>query len=152
MSRGDFKMVHIPFAGAGPAINALLSKTTDMNAGSYSSVKGQIDSGTVRALFQAGPERLPELPDVPTLIESGFSGFVAETFMAMFAPAGIDPAIVQQLTKEVTEIMAMPDVRKAIEQTGLRVTARGPRDLRARIDRELPMWAVAISQIGLKIQ
>jgi tripartite-type tricarboxylate transporter receptor subunit TctC len=152
MRRGDFKMVHVPFPGAGPAINALLSKTTDMNAGSYSSVKGQIDSGTVRALFHAGPERLPELPDVPTLIESGFPGFVAETFMAMFAPAGTDPAIVQRLTSEVTAILAMPDVKQAIEQTGLRITAKGPQDLRKRMDRELPMWADAVSQIGLQIK
>jgi tripartite-type tricarboxylate transporter receptor subunit TctC len=152
MRRGNFKMVHVPFPGAGPALNALLSKTTDMNAGSYSSVKGQIDGGLVRALFHAGPSRLPELPNVPTLVESGFPGFVAETFMAMYAPAGTDSAIIERLTKEVIEIMAMPEVKKAIEQTGLHVTAKGPQGLRERMNRELPMWAEVISQIGLKIQ
>lgn len=152
MRRGNFKMVHVPFPGAGPALNALLSKTTDMNAGSYSSVKGQIDGGLVRALFHAGPARLPELPNVPTLVESGFPGFVAETFMAMYAPAGTDVAITERLTKEVIEIMAMPEVKKAIEQTGLHVTAKGPQGLRERMNRELPMWTEVISQIGLKIQ
>lgn len=152
MRRGDFKMVHVPFPGAGPAINALLAKTTDMNAGSYSSVKGQIDGGLVRALFHAGPARLPAMPNVPTLVESGFPGFVAETFMAMFAPAGTDRAITERLTKEVIDIMAMPDVKKSIEQTGLQVTAKGPKGLRERMDRELPMWAETVSQIGLKIQ
>ncbi len=152
MRLGDFKMVHVPFPGAGPALQGLLSRTTDMNAGSYSSVKGQIDGGSVRALFHAGPARLPEMPNVPTLIESGFPGFVAETFMAMYAPAGTDAAITERLSKEVVEILAIPDVKNGIEQTGLHVVASGPKALRARMDRELPMWAEVISQIGLKIQ
>jgi tripartite-type tricarboxylate transporter receptor subunit TctC len=152
MMLGDFKMVHIPFAGAGPALQGLLSHTTDLNAGSYSSVKGQIDDGAVRALFHAGPTRLPELPDVPTLIESGFPGFVSETFIAMYAPAGTDAAIIGRLSREVTEILAIPEVRGAIEKTGLHITASGPEALRERMARELPMWADVVSQIGLKIQ
>jgi tripartite-type tricarboxylate transporter receptor subunit TctC len=152
MRLADFKMVHIPFAGAGPALQGLLSHTTDMNAGSYSSVKGQIDDGSVRALFHAGPARLPELPDVPTLVESGFPGFVTETFMAMYAPAGTDPALIARLSKQVIEILAIPEVRRAIELTGLHITASGPNGLRERMAREVPMWSETISQIGLKIQ
>jgi tripartite-type tricarboxylate transporter receptor subunit TctC len=152
MRLADFKMVHVPFGGAGPALQALLSHTTDMNAGSYSSVKGQIDDGSVRALFHAGPTRLPDLPDVPTLVELGFPGFVTETFMAMYAPAGTDPALIERLSKEVIDILAMPEVRHAIELTGLHITASGPQKLRERMEREVPMWSEVISQIGLKIQ
>lgn len=152
MRLADFKMVHVPFGGAGPALQALLSHTTDMNAGSYSSVKGQIEDGSVRALFHAGPARLPDLPDVPTLVELGFPGFVSETFMAMYAPAGTDPAIIDRLSKEVIEILALPEVRQAIELTGLQITASGPQHLRERMERDVPMWSEIISQIGLKIE
>jgi tripartite-type tricarboxylate transporter receptor subunit TctC len=70
----------------------------------------------------------------------------------MYVPAGTDPALVGRLSKEVVEILAIPGVRSAIEKTGLHITAGGPKALRERMERELPMWADVVSQIGLTIQ
>ncbi|MEP9377533.1 tripartite tricarboxylate transporter substrate binding protein [Aquabacter sp. CN5-332] len=148
---GGFKLLMVPFPGAGPATQAVLAGTTDMNTGSYSSTRGQIASGQLRVLFHAGPKRLPELPDVPTLEELGFPGFVAETFMAMFAPAGTDPAIIKKLSGQVLAILAQPDVRAGIERTGLAVHAEGPEALAARVAKDAAMWRSVVEEIGLTL-
>lgn len=142
-------MVHVPYSGAGPNIQALLSSTTDMSTSSYSSVKAQADGGLIRPLFHAGAARIPALPDTPTLRELGFD-IVSETFIAMFAPAGTDPAIVDRLAKEVTAALARPAVREGIERTGVAVTAAGPEALRERVRREVPIWAETVAETGLR--
>ncbi|TCT05196.1 Bug family tripartite tricarboxylate transporter substrate binding protein [Aquabacter spiritensis] len=148
---GGFKLLHVPFPGAGPATQAVLAGTTDMNTGSYSSTRGQIASGQLRVLFHAGAKRLPDLPDVPTLEELGFPGFVAETFMAMFAPAGTDPAIIKKLSDQVIAILNKPEVRAGIEKTGLTVHAEGPAALTARVAKEVVIWREVVKEIGLKL-
>lgn len=149
---GGFELLHVPFAGASLALQGLLSETTDLNTGSYSSIKSQIDAGEVRALFHAGPERLEAMPDVPTLDESGFPGFISETFMAMFAPAGTDPAIVDLLAEHVVEILHREDIRANIEQTGLYITAQGPEQLAERVAAEVPMWEQVIEDADVRIE
>ena len=148
----DIELLHIPVPGASRALQGALSGTTQLNTGSYSSIKGQIDAGEMRALFHAGPERLDSMPDVPTLSELGYDGFVSETFMAMLAPAGTDPAIVQKLADAVTGILQDEEVRAGIEETGLAVTGTGPEALNRRVAEETPMWAETIEDAGVQIQ
>ncbi|NNM74111.1 Bug family tripartite tricarboxylate transporter substrate binding protein [Enterovirga aerilata] len=143
------RMVHVPYSGAGPNIQALLANTTDMSTSSYSSVKGQVDAGLIRPLFHAGPARLPDLPNVPTLKELGYD-IVSETFIAMFAPAGTDTKIVERLSKAVLAALEKPSVRDAIEKTGVVITASGPEALRERVVREVPIWAETVAETGLR--
>jgi tripartite-type tricarboxylate transporter receptor subunit TctC len=146
---GGFRLLLVPFPGAGPATQAVLAGTTDMNTGSYSSTKGQITGGDLRVLFHAGEKRLADLPDVPTLQELGFPGFVSETFMSMFAPAGTNPELIAGLSRAVLAVLARPEVRDGIERTGLIVNAKGPQQLAERVVREVQTWRGVVEEIGL---
>jgi tripartite-type tricarboxylate transporter receptor subunit TctC len=142
---------HIPFPGASPAGQALLSGDVNMMTASLGSVMGQIESGSYRALAQTGPTRWSGLPNVPTFGELGIKDAESDTFQAVFAPAGTPQQIVDRLVREITEILKRPDVRERDLKAGLDVLAEPPEVLRQRIAREIPMYKAIIDQGGLKL-
>ena len=93
------EMVHIPYAGAGPAAQALLSKTVDVASISISVAKPQIDAGNFVGLAVSGGERWPELPDVPTIAEAGIPAALADTWQGLMVPAGTPKDIVDRLAR-----------------------------------------------------
>jgi tripartite-type tricarboxylate transporter receptor subunit TctC len=149
--RAGIKGEHIPFPGAAPAGQALLSGDVDMMTASLGSVMGQIASGTYRPLAQTGPTRWSGLPDVPTFGELGIRDAESDTFQAVFAPAGTPQPIVDRLVKEITEILKRPDIREKYLKAGLDVLAEPPEVLKQRIAREIPMYKAIIDQGGLKL-
>jgi tripartite-type tricarboxylate transporter receptor subunit TctC len=144
-------MVHIPFAGAGPAMTAVLGGQVDMYAANYGSVSGMVNSGQVRPIAVASKIRWSDLPDVPTLDELGIKDAETDNFQGLFAPAGTPKPIVDRLVKELTAILARPDIREKYVKLGLPVVAEGPDAFRARIAREVPMYKDVIDKAGLKI-
>jgi tripartite-type tricarboxylate transporter receptor subunit TctC len=90
----------VPFSGGGPAVTAVLGNTATLTLLSYAALKGQIASGKIKALAVTGTERLPDLPNVPTVAESGFPGFEAYSWIGIFAPAATPPATVARLSQE----------------------------------------------------
>jgi tripartite-type tricarboxylate transporter receptor subunit TctC len=145
-------MVHIPFTGAGPAMTAVLGGQVDMYTANLGSVAALIDSGKVRPIAVTATRRWPDLPDVPTLDGLGIKDAVSDTFQSILAPAGIPQPIIDRLAKELTEILARPDIREKFAKAGLPVVAEGPAAFRARIAREVPMYKEIIDKAGLKIQ
>jgi tripartite-type tricarboxylate transporter receptor subunit TctC len=113
-------------------------------------VEPLIKSGTVRALAITGPERWYSLPDVPTMIESGFPGFISDTFNAMFAPAGTPPEIVALLVKHVREIMKQPQVIDAAQKHGYQIVAGTPEEMSARLVREIAGVKELVARAGIK--
>jgi tripartite-type tricarboxylate transporter receptor subunit TctC len=142
----------VPYGGAGPALQAVLAGTTQLATLNISNVTAQISAGAVRPLVQTGATRAPELPNSPTMIEAGFDGVVAETFQAMLAPAGTPQPVLQQLADAAVTAMRQEDVRKKLADVGFVVTGGGPDVLRARIDREVPMWKDVIEKTGIKVR
>jgi tripartite-type tricarboxylate transporter receptor subunit TctC len=151
-ARTGIDMVHIPFAGAGPANTAVLAGQVDMYTANYASVLPLITGGKVRSIAVTSQNRWPDLPDVPTLAEIGIKGADTDTFQAVFAPAGTPKPIIDRLAKELTSILARPDIREQFKNIGLPVVAEGPDAFRARIAREVPMYQEAIEKGGLKIK
>jgi tripartite-type tricarboxylate transporter receptor subunit TctC len=149
--RTGIDMVHIPFAGAGPAMTAVLGGQVDMYAANYGSVAGMIDSGKVRTIAVAAPKRMAELPDVPTLEELGVKDSSSDNFQGIFAPAGTPQPIIDKLAKALAEILARPDIKEKYVKIGLPVVAEGPAIFRARIAHEVPMYKEIIEKAGLKI-
>ena len=98
--RAGIDMVHIPYRGGGPATMAVLDGTVQVGSVALAPVEPLIKDGKFRALAVTGAQRWFSLPDVPTMIESGFPGFVSDTFNALFAPAGTPPEIVALLSHE----------------------------------------------------
>src|SRR5262249_9985270 len=149
--RTGIDMQHIPFAGAGPATTAALAGQVDLYTANIGSLMGAIEAGKLRAVAVTSKGRWPDLPDVPSLEELGIKAAVSDTFQGIYAPAGTPPPIVDRLAKELTAILARPDVREKFAKAGLPVVAEGPDVFRARIAREVPMYKAIIDQAGLKI-
>jgi tripartite-type tricarboxylate transporter receptor subunit TctC len=150
--RTGINMQHIPFAGAGPATTAALAGQVDMYTANIGSLMGLIDSGKLRPIAVTSKGRWADLPDVPSLEELGVKDAVSDTFQGIYAPAGTPQPVIDRLAKELTAILARPDVREKFVKSGLPVVAEGPEVFRARIAREVPMYKEIIDKAGLKIQ
>jgi tripartite-type tricarboxylate transporter receptor subunit TctC len=150
--RTGVQMLHIPFAGAGPATTAVLGGQVDLYTANIGSLMPLIDAGKVRPIAVTSRERWPDLPDVPSLEELGIRDAVSDTFQGIYAPAGTPQPIIDRLVTELTAILSRDDVREKFTKEGLPVVAEGPDAFRARIAREVPMYKEIIDQAGLKIQ
>jgi tripartite-type tricarboxylate transporter receptor subunit TctC len=137
-------MVHVPFPGAAPAAQALLSKTVDVASISISVAKPQIDSGNFIGLAVSGGERWPELPDVPTIAEAGVPAALADTWQGLMVPAGTPKDIIERLSKATIEVVRRPDVRDKLLKIGFQATGRGHDDFRKRLVDEVPKWKTVI--------
>jgi tripartite-type tricarboxylate transporter receptor subunit TctC len=144
-------MVHIPFAGAGPAMTAVLGGQVDMYTANYGSITGLIASGKVRVIAVGARTRLTDLPDVPTLEELGIKDSSTDNFQGIFAPAGTPQPIIDKLASALAEILARPDVKEKYVKIGLPVVAEGPAAFRARVEHEVSMYREIIEKGGLKI-
>ena len=149
--RTGVQMLHIPFAGAGPATTAVLGGQVDLYTANIGSLMPLIDAGKVRPIAVTSRERWPDLPDAPSLEELGIRDAVSDTFQGIYAPGGTPQPIIDRLVKELSAILSRDDVREKFTKAGLPVVAEGPDMFRARIAREVPMYKEIIDQAGLKI-
>jgi tripartite-type tricarboxylate transporter receptor subunit TctC len=148
--RGGFPMMHVPFRGASPATQAVLAGTTQVGAIALPPAEPLIKSGQLRALAVTGQKRWFSLPDVPTLIEAGFPGFVSDTFSALFAPAGTPKEVVGRLVFEVKRAFEDEEVRAQAQRAGFVVVAGTPEQLTARMAAETAMVKEVVAKAGLK--
>jgi tripartite-type tricarboxylate transporter receptor subunit TctC len=148
--RAGIDVTHIPYPGAGPAFQAVLSGTVQVGSVALSVAMQHIKAGTVVAFAQTGATRWPELPDVPTVEQAGYANSVTETVQALLAPAGTPKEVLERIEKDVVNVLKQRDIADKLKETGFGVIAGGPDVLRARIARELPMWKDVIQQAGLK--
>jgi len=149
--RTGIEMQHIPFPGAGPASNAAIAGQVDLYTANLGSVQGIIDGGKVRPIAVTSKTRWPALPNVPTLEESGVKDAESDTFQGVYVLAGTPQPVIDRLVKELTTILAQPDVKEKFDKIGLPVTAEGPAAFRARVEREVPMYKAVIDKANLRI-
>jgi tripartite-type tricarboxylate transporter receptor subunit TctC len=150
--RAGLDIQHIPYRGGGPATQALVAGTVQLASVALAPVEPLIKSGTVRALAVTGATRWYSLPEIPTMIESGYPGFVSDTFNAMFAPAGTPPEIVALLVKEVREAMKRPDAIEAARKFGYQVVAGTPEQMSARLIAEIKGVKELVARAGIKAE
>ena len=150
--RAGIQMVHVPFRGAGPATQAVLARTTQVGAFALPPAEPLIKSGEFRALAVTGDKRWFSLPEVPTLIEVGFPGFVSDTFSALFAPTGTPKETVARLVSEVRVAFAREEVRTQAQRAGFAIVAGTPEQLAARVSAEVAMVKEVVSRAGIKTQ
>jgi tripartite-type tricarboxylate transporter receptor subunit TctC len=149
---GLAKMSTIVFTGGGEALQALLSGTVQLSSGVLAPAHPQIKSGAIKGLAVTGESRWPDLPDIPTMAEAGFKDFVFETYTALLAPAKTPPEIVSRLEKETLAILARPEMREKLTQSGFQVQARDGKGHMARVEKEIPMYRDVITQAGIKLK
>jgi tripartite-type tricarboxylate transporter receptor subunit TctC len=143
-------MTHIPYPGSGPAMQSILSGTVPVMCGSLPGAHPSIMSGAVRALAVTGTERWFDMPDVPTMIELGYPGFLADTFHGMLAPAGTPPEIVNRLSSLAVAALQEPAFREKLRTLGFEVIAKGPDGLRKRIVAEVQRYKDIIAKAGIE--
>ncbi len=150
-SRAKINIAPIPYPGGGPAIQAVLGGSTQIGSINILGLMPHIKSGALIPLAQTGSERAAEMPNVPTLTELGYPNTEAETFVAILAPAGTPPVIVERLSKEINLILQNAEVSDRLKKFGFRVVAGGPEVLRARMQREVPMWKDIIEKAKVMV-
>jgi tripartite-type tricarboxylate transporter receptor subunit TctC len=150
--RAGIRMVHVPFPGAGPAVQAVLSGTVELAGIAVSTALPHITAGTLIALVQTGKERWPELPDVPTLAEAGLPNADSETYQSIYAPAATPKEILERLAHETVAILKRPEVRAQLEKANFRVLGAGPQAQGERLARDVATWREVITKSGIKLE
>ena len=146
------KMTHVPYKGAAPALIALLSGEVQFMFVSILTVTPLVDSGKVRALGVTSAKRSPSLPNVPAMAETpGLAGFETDLWYGMLAPAKTDPRIVNQLYRETSRILALPDLKGRFEPTGTVMVGSTPKEFAVTIKSDLAKWAKVIKASGAKL-
>lgn len=151
-SRAGIEMTHVPFNGAGPANGALLGGQVDMVSGALPGAHPHIIAGTLKGIAVTGEKRWFDLPNVPTMVEAGYPGFVLDTYVMCLVPAKTPSDINEKLVTAFKKILAKDDVKAKLRMSGLEPTAGGPAQLRARIERELPLWREVVKVAGINPQ
>jgi tripartite-type tricarboxylate transporter receptor subunit TctC len=148
--RAGIEMVHVPFRGAGPAAQAVLSKTTQVGSVALAAAETLIQDGQLRALAVTSEKRWFSLPNVPTMIEVGYPGFISDTFNALFAPAATPPDILALLVREARAAFQRPEARELSRKAGFEVVAGTPEQLAARVAAEIPAVRDLVAKAGIK--
>ena len=143
-------VVRVVYKGAGPATLALLSNEADLLFANPGVFMAHIQSGRLRALAAASTQRIALLPDLPTLHESGFSGFESGSWYGLAAPAHTAPAIVALLHREVVSVLKQPEVVAQLTREGGSVVGNTPQEFGKEIRDDIVKWAKVIKDANIK--
>lgn len=146
MSTTGINMMHVPYRGGAPAVQALLGGQTEVGFVDISVAEPLIHSGKLRALGTSGTNRAPLLPDVPTLAESGVPGFESLTTFGLFVPAGTSDAIVQKLNTALNDSLKDAKLSKQLAAQGYELSAGPPQAYVAYAAEESRKWGTLIAQ------
>jgi tripartite-type tricarboxylate transporter receptor subunit TctC len=143
---------HVPYKGSSGAANDLVAGVVESSFAGVPNALAQVPQGRLRALAVTTGKRAPQLPDVPTMQEAGVSGYDASVWLALLAPAGTPPEIVQKLNAEIRKLMDAPDTRKALFDAGVEPTPSTPQEMASYLERELVRWGKVVKDTGVKLE
>jgi len=146
----NIDLAHVPYKGAGPAMQDVLSGQVQMTVATPPSVMQHIQAGKLRGLAIAAKSRSPLLPDLPTSAEAGFPGFELEAWLALFAPAGTPPDTIRRLTDALRQILETEEIRKAAGNSGITPRYMTPAELDQVVRTDLVYWSKVIRDAGIK--
>jgi tripartite-type tricarboxylate transporter receptor subunit TctC len=148
--RAGIDIVHVPFSGGPPAVQALLSGSVQLTTNAVPTSQKLVEAGTMHALAVSGKARYFALPEVPTLVESGYPGFVTDTFVGFFAPAGTPQAVIDRLASATRAVLTRQDVIERTRGAGFEITAGGPEVLAKRVVNEVAFNRDIIEKAGIE--
>jgi tripartite-type tricarboxylate transporter receptor subunit TctC len=150
--RAGVELLHVPYSGGGPAVQAVLGGVSSMTMLSYAALRGQISAGKIKPLAVTGAKRLPDLPDVPTVAESGFPGFEAYSWIGIFAPAATPPATLHQLTEAFQAALRDPEVNQRLSAAGFEVVASDGATVDRYTREQYERWRDFVKATNLKLE
>ncbi|MFT8246199.1 tripartite tricarboxylate transporter substrate binding protein [Roseomonas sp. BN140053] len=142
-------MTHIPFNGAAPAMAALLGRQVDALASDPPGALPNLENGSVRALAISSRTRLPSLPEVPTVAESGLPGFEGVGWQGFMVPAGTPPAVAAQLHEAIVAALRAPEVSERLSGQGVQVVANTAEEFAAFLRRDTLRWREVVQASGV---
>lgn len=150
-SLAKIQIAHIPYKGAGPAMNDVVGGHVPMMFAPFPSSRVHVNSGRLRALAATGTKRSPLFPDVPTVAQAGLPGYSAASWFGILAPAGTPKSIVNRLNLEVNKAFAAPEIKAAYAAEGLDPAGGTPEDVAKSIRDGMEQWGQLIRDLGLKL-
>jgi tripartite-type tricarboxylate transporter receptor subunit TctC len=150
-ARSGTEMVHVPYAGSGPAVAALLAGDTQLAALPAAAVMGHIKAGKLKALAVATEKRSPALPELPTLREAGIENVFADAWMGFVVPARTPDALVARIHDEIGKVLAEPEVRDKLRAQYMDVVANTPAEFRAAMKADVERWKPLIERNAIKL-
>jgi len=143
------KTVHVPYNGMATALNDVLGGQVQMMFGGISTVLQHIRTGKLVPIAIAGPRRLPQLPNVPTVAEAGYPGFDVTSWYGLVAPKGTPDAIVRKWQTDVAAVMRQPDVREKLDALGLEAVGSTPQAFGTTISTETLKWRAIVHRANI---
>jgi tripartite-type tricarboxylate transporter receptor subunit TctC len=145
-------LAHVPFNGAGPAINSVIGGHTPIGFTALTTAVQQVNAGTLRALGVTGARRSPALPDVPTMAEAGLPDQEAYTWQGVLVPARTSKPIVDFLYRALVKVVAQPDVKERFATLGFEPVANSPDEFAAQVKSEIVKWGKVIHDADIKVE
>jgi tripartite-type tricarboxylate transporter receptor subunit TctC len=146
------EMLHVPYRGAGPALNDLLPGRVDVMFNNIGAVLPLIRGGKLRGLAVTTAKRTPAAPDLPPIAEVGIPGFDVSSWYALFAPARTAPEVVRKMHADTVAALGDPVTRERLEQLGVVVAASTPAELATFLRNEMDKWGPVIKEAGISIR
>jgi tripartite-type tricarboxylate transporter receptor subunit TctC len=147
----DIKITAVPYRGAGPAVIDLLAGRMQMMIDSTSVLLAHIQSGKIRALAVTSEKRIPQLPNLPTFVEAGYSQLTENLWTGLLAPAGTPTPIIQKLSTALGEALKTPEVESAYRRLDVEAQIITPTALASYMATETHKWAGIVSKAGIKV-
>jgi tripartite-type tricarboxylate transporter receptor subunit TctC len=149
--RAGVKLTHVPYKGSLQAFPDLLGGRIDLFLASLETAIPQVKAGTIRALAVTSLQRAPAMPDVPTVAESGYPGFDANTWTGVLVAAKTPRPIIERLNAEITKVLDAPDIRARLATGGAPVQT-GPQAFTALLKADSEKWGRIVREAGLKVE
>jgi len=149
-SMTGMQLTHVPYKGSGQATADLLGGQVQVSIPGTAGMVGHIKAGKLRPLAVTGARRSPQLPDVPTVIESGVPGFEAYVWMGLLAPRGTPASIVDRIYRDLLQALASNEVKSYMATAGIEIVGSTPAEFGAFFRTERDQWAKVIRETGAK--
>lgn len=151
-SATGIRMVHVPFNGSAPSLTALAGGQVQVAVDTVVASLPLIKGGKIRPLAVLSPQRLPALPQVPTVAESGYPGFQMGTWFALLAPAGLPAPVQQKLEKALADVANAPATKTRMAELALTPAYGNGAAVRARVEKELPEMRAVAARAGIRAE
>lgn len=149
---GRIDITHVPYNGAGPAVLAIVGNQVPIAFLGLPPAHPHIKSRALRPLGITSSQRFPVMPEVPTIAESGFPGFEADTPQMFLVPAGTPKAVISRLNKEIVRILNLPEVRERLTTLGFETVASSPEEMARRVESDVAKWKKVVKLAGIKVE
>jgi len=151
-SMAGIKMNHIPYKGTGPALTDTLGGQTDVFFSSTATAVPHVQSGKLRAIAVTTAKRIPALPNVPTVGESGVKGYDVVLWHGLIGPKGLPRPIVDRINSEATKALKLKETAEQLQNDGVAPAGGTPEQFRAQIQKEIGVWKKVAADAGVKAE